>query len=302
MNAEPHPLRPGDTQTVTASTLVRQFGLWQERAARAPVYVLHRGRPRLALTSIDLIEAMCAAQPGEVPDTMLDPLLEVIREIVVIVDAQLVVTRLSAEAQRFFSSEAHVGAPFDRVAPGAVARFITETMQRVIDRGIGETVEVTSHRGGGRRLLVDIKPWQAGAALFAHDISTEDELRDAHGHVRAIDQALAVVEDAATARINLRGYLDRPTPSLAALTGIATETLASVRFVTLLDVGSRVAVAEAIEAVIADGAPRGVTAMLPVNRGATRPIRIGLSLLSRGVAPDGIAAILIGDPPLSHDR
>jgi hypothetical protein len=54
-----HPLA-GDAQTVTASALVRQFGLWQERAARAPVYILHRGRARLALTSIELMEAMCA--------------------------------------------------------------------------------------------------------------------------------------------------------------------------------------------------------------------------------------------------
>jgi hypothetical protein len=35
--------------------------------------------------------------------------------------------------------------------------------------------------------------------------------------------------------------------------------------------------------------------MMPVNRAGSRPIRIGLSLLRRGVAPDGVAAILIGD-------
>jgi hypothetical protein len=79
------------------------------------------------------------------------------------------------------------------------------------------------------------------------------------------------------------------------LTGIALETLANVRFVTLLEVGSRVAVADAIEAVIADGTPRGVTARMPVNRADVRPIRIGLSLLRRGVAPDGVAAVLVGD-------
>jgi len=61
-------------------------------------------------------------------------------------------------------------------------------------------------------------------------------------------------------------------------------------------------VAEAIEAVIADGCPRGVSAMMPVNRAGSRPIRIGLSLLRRGVAPDGVAAILIGDEaPSPHD-
>ena len=81
----------------------------------------------------------------------------------------------------------------------------------------------------------------------------------------------------------------------------AAETLASVRFVTLFEVGSRVAVAEAIEAVVADGQPRGITARMPVNRAETRPMRIGLSLMRRGVAPDGVAAILIGDAPGDDD-
>lgn len=300
MNAETPSLRPADTQMVTASTLVRQFGLWQERAARAPVYVMHRGRPRLALTSIELMEAMCSPH-ANVEDGS-DALLDTTHDVMVIVDDQLTVTRLSAAARRYFGDAAATGIALAALAPGAVASFLAETAGRVIERGIGETVEVAASRRPGRRLSIDIVPWSSGAALIAQDITNEDELRDANGHVRAIDDALAAVEDAAAARINLRGYLESPTPSLAALTGIAIDTLASVRFVTLLDVGSRVAVADAIEAVIADGRPRGVTATMPVNRAASRSIRIGLSLLRRGVAPDGVAAVLVGDMPVPRDR
>lgn len=285
----------GATQTVTASTLVRQFGLWQERATRAPVYIMHRGRPRLALTSIELIEAICT--PPRDPVDGAQPLLEAIAEIVLIVDPQLIITAMSAAARRYFGVDDAINRSLDRLAPGPVTDFLTATVARVIDRGIGETVELASSRRPGRRLSIAIQPWGDGAALFAHDVTTQEDLKSAQAHVRAIDQALAVVEDAATARINLRGYLDAPTPSLEALTGIPVETLANVRFVTLLEVGSRVAVAEAIEAVIADGQPRFVAAMMPVNRAGSRPIRIGLSLLRRGVAPDGVAAILIGDAP-----
>ena len=283
----------GSAQTVTASALVRQFGLWQERAARAPVYILHRGRARLALTSVELMEAMCA--PARDADDLGETLLEAVGDLVVIVDVALAVTRMSAAARRYFGVEKAAGLLLSRLAPGPVTDFLVETTERVIVRGVAETVEIVSAHRPGRRLAIAVQPWGAGAALFAHDVTLEDELKDATGHVRALDSALAVVEDAAAARINLRGYLENPTPSLAALTGIAVETLASVRFVTLLEVGSRVAVAEAIEAVIADGAPRGVSAMMPVNRAGSRPIRIGLSLLRRGVAPDGVAAILIGD-------
>lgn len=289
----------GNAQTVTASTLVRQFGLWQERAARAPVYILHRGRARLALTSVELMEAMCA--PSRAAGDNDDALLEAIGDIVLILDEALTITQMSAAARRYFDAEKAPGLTLGRLAPGPVTDFLVETTERVIARGVAETVELASSRRPGRRLAIAIQPWGPGAALFAHDVTLEDELKDATGHVRALDQALAVVEDAAAARINLRGYLEAPTPSLAALTGIAVETLASVRFVTLLEVGSRVAVAEAIEAVIADGQPRGVSAMMPVNRAGSRPIRIGLSLMRRGVAPDGVAAILIGDEVVAAD-
>jgi len=290
-------IRPlaGDAQTVTASALVRQFGLWQERAARAPVYILHRGRARLALTSVELMEAMCA--PAHAPDNSSAALLEAIGEIVLIVDDRLTITRMSTAACRYFDAGEAAGLALARLAPGPATDFLVEATGRVIARGVAESVELASSHRPGRRLAIAIQPWEAGAALFARDVTIEEELKDAAGHVRALDQALAAVEDAAAARINLRGYLEAPTPSLAALTGIAVETLASVRFVTLLEVGSRVAVAEAIEAVIADGEPRGVSAMMPVNRAGSRPIRIGLSLVRRGVAPDGVAAILIGDEP-----
>jgi hypothetical protein len=292
MTHHAHPAA-SDPQTVTASTLVRQFGLWQERAARTPVYILHRGRARLVLTSVDLMEAMCG--PAAAHDDLAEALLDSIDDLVVIVDEALAITHLSAAARRYFDAGSGPGLVLGRLALGPATDFLVETAARVIARGTAETVEIASPRRPDRRLSVVVQPRHSGAALFAHDVTLEEELKDAAGHVRALDQALAVVEDAAAARINLRGYLEGPTPSLAALTGIAVETLASVRFVTLLEVGSRVAVAEAIEAVIADGCPRGVSAMMPVNRAGSRPIRIGLSLLRRGVAPDGVAAILIGD-------
>ncbi|TPG43331.1 hypothetical protein EAH79_06005 [Sphingomonas koreensis] len=304
MNDHSRPLRPADaaaTQMVTASTLVRQFGLWQERAARAPVYILHRGRPRLVLTSTDLMQALCTADRTDEADGDGEALLGSIRELVLILDDQLRITRISAGARAYYATESGLGATLDQLSPGPATAFMIEIAHRVIERGVAETVEIESARRPGRRLSVDVLPWRSGVAMFGHDITTAEQLKDATGHVRAIDQALAAITDAAAARINLRGYLEAPTPSLAALTGIAVDTLASVRFVTLLEVGSRVAVAEAIEGVIADGQPRGVAAQMPVNRAGSRAVRIGLSLLRRGVAPDGVAAVLIGDGPAGAD-
>lgn len=59
------PPAPDDRDDMTtASDLVRRFGMWSERATREPVYVLHRGRPRLVLASVELIEMLC--RPREI--------------------------------------------------------------------------------------------------------------------------------------------------------------------------------------------------------------------------------------------
>lgn len=51
---------PADRDDMTtASDLVRRFGVWSARAADAPVYILHRGRPRLVLASVELIDMLC---------------------------------------------------------------------------------------------------------------------------------------------------------------------------------------------------------------------------------------------------
>jgi len=61
---------PADRDDMTtASDLVRRFGLWSDRATREPVYVLHRGRPRLILASVELIEMLCRpAVPSDEED------------------------------------------------------------------------------------------------------------------------------------------------------------------------------------------------------------------------------------------
>ncbi len=52
----------------TASDLVRRFGVWSERAARDPVYIMHRGRPRLVLASVELIAKLCLPRERDADD------------------------------------------------------------------------------------------------------------------------------------------------------------------------------------------------------------------------------------------
>src|SRR5687768_6748855 len=78
---------PGGEACVTASELVRQFGLWQERALQQPVFVLRRGRPSLVLTSLDLMRRLCAPHEAASDTTLATLLMDAMRDSVVVVDA-----------------------------------------------------------------------------------------------------------------------------------------------------------------------------------------------------------------------
>jgi hypothetical protein len=59
-------------QIVSSSDLVRHFGHWQDKAAREPVYVLHRGRLRFVITAVDIMDALCttSADQGALAEAM----------------------------------------------------------------------------------------------------------------------------------------------------------------------------------------------------------------------------------------
>lgn len=281
---------------VTASALVRQFGIWQERAAKAPVYVLHRGRPRLVLTSIDVMEALCVPHEQATerqPQSVV--LLDGVEDLVVFFDNDTRITTMGRAARVYFKAPEPAGATLSQIAPGAAAAFLEEAVRRVTATGLAETIEVAALRYADRQLAATIAPCPGGAVLFARDVSRREELRRVAAGLTATDQALTVLADVAAVRINLRGYLEAPTRSLAALTGVSLETLENVRFVTLVELASRVALGDAIEAVIADGDPRWLSATLLVNRAEPRPVRIGLSALRRQLAIDGVVAVVVGE-------
>jgi hypothetical protein len=282
-------------QLVTSSALVREFGKWQERAARDPVYVLHRGRPRFVLTSVELMEALCAPLSGEAAheSPRLTAVLDGTTEMVLVADAERRIVATSRAARAHFGPLATAGARIDAIAAGATQPLLAAAIARVAATGIGDQIELPSATRPDRQLALALAPCPGGVVLFGSDESVASELRAVRAEAFAVTEALATNPGAAHARINLRGYLDRPGEDLAALTGLSAEALANVRFVTLIEIAGRVSVAEAIEAVIADGKPRGLDATLLVNRATPLSIRIGLAARRPSLAVEGVNALLV---------
>ncbi|WEK42602.1 MAG: hypothetical protein P0Y64_14615 [Candidatus Sphingomonas colombiensis] len=278
MNDTPS-IRPGDQQCVTASQLVRHFGLWQERAARAPVYILHRGRPRYALTSIDVMEALCAPlSVAPADNNALATLLDADGTIAMILDREGRVALASSAARARYGAVMRSSSRPGEIASSGGA-MLDDAIARVIASGIAESIEIVPETFLSRRLRCDLTPFPTGCLLRAVDVTTEQALAAIRAQLLAMSEAGAA-SGAINVRINLRGYVVAPSPDLAALTGIAAEALATARFASLLTVGSRVQAGHALDAVATDGIARSVTAECLIHGAAPMPVAIGVGAVT----------------------
>ena len=285
---------PNRDDMVTASDLVRQFGTWRERAARSPVYVLHRGRPRLVLASVAVMDALCQPLGDAGGDgKRLTALLDGSPEMIVVADRNLLITAASRPVRGRFGDAALAGAPVTGLVPPHVAGFLAQTAIRVAESAQAETVELPLLGAPDRLVALAIEPHPDGIALFGRDIGDAEALRRADNDLHALDEAFVASRDAAIARVNLRGYLDGPHPALATLTGVPAETLAAVRLVTLFSVQSRVALGDAIEEVALHGGSRSLAAQLLINPGEPRTVSVALAPRRRGPAIEGVTALII---------
>ncbi|ONF97199.1 PAS domain-containing protein [Sphingomonas jeddahensis] len=280
--AKHSPAPTGVEQQVTASDLVRHFGIWQDKAARAPVYILHRGRPRLVLTSLDVMDALCAPHASRPANSShLQTLLEATDEMIVLLGEDRTVVGASRGARGYFGDMVQVGAPLSGLA-AASDQGLLSAVGRVTQSGLAETVECRSPRFPDRLLNFAVNCGPNGCVLHVRDATAADELqqwRDRHESLaRAVEAA-----GGATAIINLRGRIDQASPHLITLTGASADALATARLASLVAVGDRSALGDAFEAAIDARAPQSLEASLLVGGAALRRVSIGLApLLSSG--------------------
>lgn len=291
-----------DRQLVTASELVRHFGIWQERAARDPIYILHRGRPRHVLTSVEVMEALCATRdaadaPAGREAATLDALLDLTSDTLLIAGVDRGLIAASLPARLFFGGTVQPGMAIDRLFAPAQAPLLIDAIERVARSGVVETIDLVSPRHPDRRLDAEIAPLSDGIALRLTDTSLADELAGLRAGGRALETALAAATGLAMATINLRGYLAEFGETLSRLTGLGGETLANARFVSLFDIAARPVIGDAIERVIAGDVPTGLSATLLVNRGEAISVRVGLAPLRDGRAITGARAIIAMQAP-----
>lgn len=290
MPAAPLPQRdaePGDR--VTASDLVRNFGTWRERALRAPVYILHRGRPRLILASVELVDMLCRPLEGGASDEQrLAALLEGSPDMIVIVDRALGIVAASRSVRARFGAGAARGAPITALVAPAGADLLADAIGRVAVSATAEAIELPLAGEPGARVSLAIEPHPDGVALFGRE--TGDGANDDRA---SLDETFALSRGAAVARIDRYGFLDGPHSALAALTGIGSTMLSSLRLVSLFTIETRGAVADLIAAVADDGESRSGAARLLIDSADPRPVTVAVAPRRTRSEIDGVVALIL---------
>ncbi|NIJ24893.1 hypothetical protein [Sphingomonas japonica] len=282
---------PTERNSVSASELVRQFGLWQEQAAREPVYVMHRGRARLVLTSVDLMKRLCAPRDTAAAMSIEHALLlDMMREPVIRLDSDVRVIGINPAAEAWLGqaeSDA-AGSTLSEIMSDGIGTYCDALVRRSCRFATIETAELPL---GSHHMTVTIAPTSPGALLVGVEHSS---VRDADPVVTVqhpMVAAMAAIE-IGNCRINLRGYVDAADAALAELTGLSADMLQTARFVSLFAVGSRVAIGDALDQVLRDGVTRSVDATLHRNRAADLPVAIGIAPVRPRAAIEAAIAVV----------
>lgn len=289
-----HPSTPhgtDDLACVTASNLVRNFGEWQDRALGEPVYILHRGRPKLALASIDFLARLTrSAGSGD----SVAALIDAFDEPVLLFDDEARLSRRNRAADSYFGLAGGVGGfglSADRPAEGAILQLA----RRVTHHRIAERLDVAIAAQSERRVEISASPLAGGAMVVVRDVS----LREAHARSAALVEATTGAIDGqqglATANLNQRGHVALPSLSLARMTGVPADQLGATRFASLFDVGTRVAVGDAVERVLRGGDIENLSAELLVDGSSRRAVTLSLSAIVTRLGVEGAIALVTAD-------
>lgn len=288
--------------SVTSAELVRQFGRWQDQAARQPVTVTHHGRGRVVLVSTTHYQELVAARPGSLGAVedgacgaeLTGLLMEHIEQGFVAFRQDMVVSQINRAACCFLKVErdAVIGRSLGEKLPGIEETLGYASLSRAARSGSIATFEMPSFAYEGRWLLVQTFPYGDGAACLFRDITDDLEARRLADAKTAALAAMAVHGGVGRAKLTARGTFTEVDAVFAGLAGFTPEGLARARLTDILVRGSRADVSDAIEAVLEGGSARQVDARLLNKSGSERDVRIGLAPLRSQGGANGAVAVM----------
>lgn len=288
---------------VTAGEISRNFGQWQDVALSGPVIVTHHGRPRVVMISAEHYAAAGLAEgPSgfdndsalQTSETARSAILGHLNEAFVALDPDLKITAVNAvfEDLKGASAAQLVGLAWNEVFSAPVQALIGEQFRRVLRTG--ETLEFESESTvqSGRCFGVRVFPYPGGVAALFVNRTEERDLRARLDRAAALETALSVLPNVATARLNIRGVLTSMDADFLRLTGFSEAELRDCRLSDIIRPAERRALTQAVEHALQGDAPNRLPVTLLVKDGAERTVELALATVRRDGVPEGVLAVL----------
>jgi len=284
---------------VAAADLVRNFGRWQESTAGGPLFVTVRGRKRYVLLSIDHYDSIArngfAERSGsEEGHVRLDTVLDRIEEGFLSVNPEMRVQQVNPAACAYLrDSRSNLIGRNLIDGFGALAHsLILAHLRRAATAGEIGDFDAPSFAFRGEWLHIRTFPLGDGAGCLFTNITREVEVRRAFAASEALTAAMAAHAGIGRGTLSPRATFVEVDRQLAALAGFEPETLMRARLTDIVAIDRRVAVGEAIEAVMSGQGPRALDSLLMVNRGDPCEVRIALSEVRGDYASEGAIVVI----------
>lgn len=231
-----------EEQLVASTEIVRNFGAWQDRSSKRPVYILHHGRPRSVLMSVDLYGRLLAGQGSQTAweeqlRAQTDILLARMEKMFVLVDRELQIVRLNRAAAAFLRKNARIsaGQPLSALFPDADAKRIADAAHQAMRSGLAQRLMLK----GQRLFEADIVPFPPGIGLFWSDVTNDREHIALRSEREGAKRLLEMMTGCAVGEIRADGMLAGVDPTMKRLLRFSEETIAQTVFADLFDEGSR---------------------------------------------------------------
>lgn len=275
--------------TVPATDLSRNFGLWQDRAATAPVFVTHHGRTRSVLLSAQDYARLGLPGPADNRDDRLAMALDQALDgfIAFDVERRIVMINPVAAAHLRATPATLVGRTLAEAAPDFADTILLARLDRALGCGEASTLDLPSSLYQGAILRLRLCPYPGGAAVFFRNVADERRADEALIMEAARDQVMALLPGVGCGRLNLRGQLVGGSVGLAAMVGVAAQRLTGVRLTDLVALDARHALGEAVDALLSGGEARRIATRLLIEGGEERDSLIALAPIRNGSAIEG---------------
>lgn len=271
---------------VTAGEIARNFGRWQDEAARGPVIVTHHGRPRVVFLSADTFTGYAkTSSDGETPEVAFEARLNAVlghsTEGFFALDHAMTIIGVNRVFEDFFGLAASqmIGRPYAEVFSGADRTPAWEQFQRVLRTGEPCEFELHSKIRIGTILDVRAFPYAGGMGALFINRTEERTMAEKLRGVAALEQALKAADHAGIIELNVRGGIVAASRAFERLTSFGPGELARCRLIDLLVPRTRPDVVAAIEAALNGEGPQSAVAVVLGRDGKETAVKMGIAAL-----------------------